>query len=260
MLNHTRNELWPCLQRSISPQRKPEIPTVLQSLQRKQPETVRIICHKSALGNPCVHHYAYRNYDYLQVQSVSYHSGEGHRYIISKVKNLMQLPKQVNRHGKKCASETLNPLWMSCSLTSLPSSSAPKPADALISWTKVNLSGFIPSCCICWKSCITSSGCPSFTYFVSFLFHENLFTCTVPSAIAAISDATHGGSPWSWSESVSSSVRNPDTFHLSTIRNADQAGQPGILHIPCINAIIRTEKSHTDLHHQREIDTTGCIY
>jgi hypothetical protein len=80
----------------------------------------------------------------------------------------------------------------------------------------------------------------------------------MPSAIATISDATHGGSRWSWSKNVSSFIWNQDTFHLSTTRN--QASQPGILHIPCINVIIRIEENHTNLHHQQEINTTGCIY
>ncbi len=84
------------------------------------------------------------------------------------------------------------PLWMSCSWTSLLPSSAPKPANVLITLTKVNLSGLIPSCHIGWKSCSTFSGCPSFTYFASFWFHGKSFNCTVPGAIAAISAATHG--------------------------------------------------------------------
>jgi len=72
------------------------------------------------------------------------------------------------------------------------SSSARKQAHALITWIKVNLSGPIPSHCICWKSCIAFSVCPSFTYFLSFSFSVKLFNCTAPSAIAAISAATHG--------------------------------------------------------------------
>ncbi len=78
------------------------------------------------------------------------------------------------------------------SWTSLPSSSAPKPAHALITWTKVNLSGLIASCCIWWKSCIAFSGCPSFTYFVRFWFHPKMLNCTMPRAIAAIHAANHG--------------------------------------------------------------------
>jgi hypothetical protein len=38
--------------------------------------------------------------------------------------------------------------------------SAPKPAHALITWKKVNLSRLIHSHCIYQKSCITFSGCP----------------------------------------------------------------------------------------------------
>ncbi len=60
-------------------------------------------------------------------------------------------------------------------------------AYAVITWTKVNLSGVVPSYCICWKSCIAFSSCPSFTYFVSFWFHGKECNCIVPSANAAIS-------------------------------------------------------------------------
>ncbi len=44
--------------------------------------------------------------------------------------------------------------------------SPPKPACAfIITWTKVNLSAFIPSCCICWKNCVIAfSCCSSFIY------------------------------------------------------------------------------------------------
>ncbi len=35
--------------------------------------------------------------------------------------------------------------------------------------------------------------------------------------------------------------RVPDTFHLSTTKNPDQAHQPCILHIPSINHIKRTK-------------------
>ncbi len=94
---------------------------------------------------------------------------------------------------------------MSCLWTSLPSSSVPKPAHALITWTKVNLLGLTP-CCICWKSCIAFSSCPSFTYFESFWFHSKMFNCTVPGAIAAISAATHGRFHWSPSQSASCQI------------------------------------------------------
>jgi hypothetical protein len=42
---------------------------------------------------------------------------------------------------------------------------------------------------------------------------------------------------------MSSCVWNLDTFRLSTTRNADQADQPCILHIPGMNGIIRTQKA-----------------
>jgi hypothetical protein len=67
----------------------------------------------------------------------------------------------------------------------------------------VNLSGFIPSCCICQKSYIAFLGCLSFKYLLSFLFHAKIFNCTVPGAIAAISAATQGGFCQSLSQSVS---------------------------------------------------------
>jgi hypothetical protein len=82
----------------------------------------------------------------------------------------------------------LQPLWMRCSWTSLEFLRAPKPAYALVTWTKVKLSWLIPSCCICWKSCITFSGCPPFH-----IFCKLLLPCkNVPGAIAAISAGTHG--------------------------------------------------------------------
>ncbi len=66
-------------------------------------------------------------------------------------------------------------------------------STCIVTWTKGNLSRLIPSHCGCWKSWIAFSGCLSFTYFVSFLFHAKMLNCTVPGAIAAISAATHGG-------------------------------------------------------------------
>ncbi len=59
----------------------------------------------------------------------------------------------------------LQPVWMSCSWTSLQSSSTPKcPAHALITSRKVSSSGLISSHGIFWKICTAFSGCPSFTY------------------------------------------------------------------------------------------------
>jgi len=63
-------------------------------------------------------------------------------------------------------------IGLKTSLNNLSPSSDLTLAHALITWTKVNLSGLIPFCCICWKTWITLSGCPFLTYFVSFLFHE----------------------------------------------------------------------------------------
>ncbi len=103
-------------------------------------------------------------------------------------------------HTKTLDSQTLS---MSYLWTSLLSSSVPKPAHALITWTKVNLLGLIPSQSICWKSFISFSSCPSFTYFVSFWFHAKMFNCTVPGAITAIFAATHGRFSWSSSQRAS---------------------------------------------------------
>jgi len=88
--------------------------------------------------------------------------------------------------------------WGCC----LPSSSAGKLAHALSTRTKVNLSGLIPSCFICWKSLIVFSYCPAFTYLAS-LFHEKMLNCTVLGAIAASSASTHGGFKLSLSQSPS---------------------------------------------------------
>ncbi len=65
----------------------------------------------------------------------------------------------------------------------------------------------------------------------------------MPSAIAAISATTHDRFHWSSSQSATC-VWNLGTFHLPTTRNPDEAdNQPCILHIPGINAIVRTENS-----------------
>jgi hypothetical protein len=37
----------------------------------------------------------------------------------------------------------------------------------LSTWTKVRLSGGMPSCCICWKSCLIFSYCPVLAYLAS---------------------------------------------------------------------------------------------
>ncbi len=137
----------------------------------------------------------------------------------------------------------LQPVWMSCSRTSMPSSSAPKPGHAFSNPTKVNLWGLNPSHCICWKSCIAFSGCQSFAYFVSFLFREKMCNFTVPGAIAAISAATHGGVCWSSRQSPPCVFLCGKSGYLSFVYNQKSQSswdQPCILHIP---GIIRTEKA-----------------
>jgi hypothetical protein len=57
---------------------------------------------------------------------------------------------------------------MACLWPSLPSSIVPKPAHALITWTKVNLLVLTPHH-IWQKCCITFSGCPSFKQFCKLL-------------------------------------------------------------------------------------------
>ncbi len=89
--------------------------------------------------------------------------------------------------------------WWACLL----SLSAPKPAHALITWKKVNMSGLIHSHCIYQKSCITFLGCPWFTYFVSFLFHAKMFNWIVPCAVAVTSAATNSRFPRLSSQSPS---------------------------------------------------------
>jgi hypothetical protein len=109
----------------------------------------------------------------------------------------------------------------------------------------VNLLGLTPCCCICWKSYITVSSCPSFTCFVSFRLHAicwitlylvPLQLCLLPPMVSFIG-------PQPKVLPMCSCVWNLDTLHLSTTRNPDQADQPCILHIPGINDIIRKEKA-----------------
>ncbi len=76
---------------------------------------------------------------------------------------------------------TLKSSW-----TCMPASSAPKPAHALISWTKPNVSKIIPYCGICWEIWNAFLGCPSFTHSLRFWFHEKMFNYTVPGGIATI--------------------------------------------------------------------------
>ncbi len=68
-------------------------------------------------------------------------------------------------------------LFIECTL---PTSSARRLAHALRTGTKVNLSGVMPSCCICWKSCIIFSGCQALTLSLSFFFHEKMVQLQCP--------------------------------------------------------------------------------
>jgi len=116
----------------------------------------------------------------------------------------------------------------------------------------VYLSIVIHSGCICWKSCIASSGHPYFTFFVSFWFHENMFNCTVPGAIAASSATTHGGFRQSWSQSASPVFLCLKSRYLSIAYNQKSRSSRLTIYFPHpgINGIIRTEiVTHTDLLH-----------
>ncbi len=84
----------------------------------------------------------------------------------------------------------------------LPTSNAHRLAHALRTGTKVNLSGVMPSCCICWKSCMVFSGCRALTLSLELFIHEKMFNCNVPGAIAASFTATHGGFCGSSSQSA----------------------------------------------------------
>ncbi len=65
------------------------------------------------------------------------------------------------------------PIWIICLWTCLPSSSACKLANALRTWTNMNLFGFMPSCCICWKTSVVFSYSGA-TELARLLFHEKL--------------------------------------------------------------------------------------
>jgi hypothetical protein len=127
-----------------------------------------------------------------------------------------------------------------------------KRAHALMTRIKVYLSRFIHSCCICWKSCIALLGRPSFTYFVSFRFHENMLNCNVPSAIAAISTSTHGGFHQSWSQSASPVFLCLTSGYLSFAYNQKSKSSRSAMYFPHpdINGIIRTKiATHMGLLH-----------
>jgi len=123
----------------------------------------------------------------------------------------------------------------------------------------VKLSWLIPSCCICWKSCITFSGCPPFHIFCKLLLPcKNVLVPLQPSLLAPMVSFVRTQARVL---SVSSYVWNSSAFHLSRTRNPDQADQPCTPHIPGINSIIRTEKAATVLLHQQEKCVTAyCTY
>ncbi len=85
------------------------------------------------------------------------------------------------------------PLWMISSWACQPSSSASELAHPLSTRMKVNMSGFVPFCCICWKNLTVFSCCLALTYLTSLLFHEKLFNFTLPGAMAAAFAQTHKG-------------------------------------------------------------------
>ncbi len=68
----------------------------------------------------------------------------------------------------------------------------PQTGTCLNCVNKSDLSGVVPSHCICWKSWIAFSSYPSFTYFESIWFHAKGRNCTMPGAIAAISASMPG--------------------------------------------------------------------
>ncbi len=105
------------------------------------------------------------------------------------------LPHLANISTRLLPTQTFDsqPLWVTCLCTRLPSSCACEFAHALSTWTKVRLSGGMPSCCICWKSCLIFSYCPVLAYLASLAFQWKMLNCKVHGAIAANSASTHGG-------------------------------------------------------------------
>ncbi len=126
-----------------------------------------------------------------------------------------QCSHQAIAHKDIRLTTTLNELFMN-----KPTVFKPKPGHALITWTKVNLSGIIPSRCICWKSCITSSSCPSFHKFCKLpIPWKNIQLHSVPGAIAAISAANHGRFHWPSSQSASCVFLCLKSRYLSFVYN-----------------------------------------
>ncbi len=94
---------------------------------------------------------------------------------------------------------------------------------------------------------MASSGCPPFTYFVSFLFHAKMLNCTVPDAIAAISAATHGGNHRSSFSSTSCVILCLRSRYLSFVGN--QKSRSGMYSLHPTNQCYHSKnrESHIDL-------------
>ncbi len=136
-----------------------------------------------------------------------------------------------------------------------------KTGTCIVTWTKWNLSRLIPSHCGCWTSWIAFSGCPSFTYFVSFLFHAKMLNCTVPGAIVAISAATHGRNHRSSFLSTSCVILCLRSRYLSFVGNQKSRSGMYSLHPTRQCYHVRTEKATLIflLHEQENFAATYCI-
>ncbi len=97
------------------------------------------------------------------------------------------------------------------------------------------------------ESCIAFSGCLSFTYFVSFLFHAKMLNCTVHGAIAAISAATHGRNHQSSFLSTSCVILCLRSRYLSFVGNQKSRSGMYSLHPTrqCYHS--KNRESHIDL-------------
>jgi hypothetical protein len=131
-------------------------------------------------------------------------------------------------------------------------SSDPKPALGLITWRKVKIWELIPSHCSWWKSCINFSGCPSYTYIVSFWFRPKMFNWTVPGAIAAIFAATHSRLHQSPSQSSSCVFLCVKSWYLSFLWNQKSRSSWLAMYSshPRHKWYHKNRESHTDLLHQ----------
>jgi len=123
---------------------------------------------------------------------------------------------------------------------------------------------FQMSCGICWNSYIAFSGCTTFAYVVSFLFHVKMCNATLlPPMVGFVA-------PQARLLPASAYVWNPGTLQLTTTKNPDQAKQPYNLQISGINAIrrihiaglgVRVNYCMTHMLHQWEnFVTTYCIW